>query len=98
MQGFFTTLAALGYSGLSRILTGKQVLNKRFKSSYEVCCNLTVSKSIQWILWFNVHYAAAASTATAERFSHREIFNINTLSGKLHMLASPNLKDIFIGW
>ena len=26
-----------------------------------------------------------------------EIFNVNTLSGKLNQLASPNLQDIFTG-
>ena len=41
-----------------------------------------------WILWFSVRYAAAAC---------REIFGANTLRGKLHQLASPNLQDIFIG-
>ena len=35
---------------------------------------------IQWILWFNVRYAAAAV--------HREIFDINTLSRQLTTPAS----------
>ena len=38
--------------------------------------------------YFRVRYAAA---------THREIFDVNTLSGKLHQLGSPNLQDIFIG-
>ena len=43
--------------------------------------------SIQWILWFSVRYAAA----------RREIFGVNTLTGKQQQLGSPNLQDIFIG-
>ena len=42
-------------------------------------------RCIQWVLSFNVCYAAM----------HR-VFAINSLSGKLHQLASPNLQDIFI--
>ena len=44
--------------------------------------------AIRWILWFSVCYAAA---------TYREIFDVNTLSGNLHQLGSPNLRDIFIG-
>ena len=44
---------------------------------------------IRWILWFSVCYTAAAT--------HREIFGVNTLRGKLHHLGSPNWQDIFIG-
>ena len=45
--------------------------------------------SIRWILWFSVHYAAAAA--------RREIFGVNALGGKQQQLGSPNLQDIFIG-
>ena len=45
--------------------------------------------SIFWILWFSVHYTAAAV--------RRQIFGVNALRGKRQQLASPNLQDIFIG-
>ena len=63
--------------------------------SLRICQRLSVSGffivstgGIRWILWFSVHYAAAART---------EIFGVNALRGKLHQLGSPNLQDIFIG-
>ena len=46
------------------------------------------TRSIRWILWFSVRYAAAA---------RREIFGVNALRRKQQQLGSPNLQDIFIG-
>ena len=50
------------------------------------------TRSIRWILWFSVRYAAAAAAA-----ARREIFGVNALRGKQQQLGSPNLQDIFIG-
>ena len=46
------------------------------------------TRGIRWILWFSVRYAAA---------THREIFGVTALRGKLHQLGSPNLQDFLIG-
>ena len=54
----------------------------------ELQCIFVSTGGIRWILWFSVHYAAAA---------RRKIFGVNALRGKLHQLGSPNLQDIFIG-
>ena len=44
-------------------------------------------------------YPAEASSWCFLAFAtvmHRESFDVNTLSGKLDQLASPNLQDVFI--
>ena len=43
------------------------------------------TRCILWILLFSIRYAA----------THREILDVNLLSGKPHQLASPNLQDAF---
>ena len=55
----------------------------------DVVIVIVSTRSIRWILWFSVRYAAAAAC--------REIFGINALRGKQQQLGSPNLQDIFIG-
>ena len=71
---------------LGPLLQG-QTRTAKLKSAYN---SLIVStRSIRWILWFSVRYAAAAA--------RREIFSVNALGGTQQQLGSPNLQDIFIG-
>ena len=52
------------------------------------CTFIVSTRSIRWILWFSVRYAAAA---------RREIFSVIALRGKQQQLGSPDLQNIFIG-
>ena len=58
-----------------------------FKGNSKGLSGICIIVCIRWILWLSVRYAAA----------HREIFDTNIFSGKLHQLVSPNLQDIFFG-
>ena len=66
------------------------ILGKVVEKLQDYPCNRIIvsTRSIRWILWFSVRYAAAA---------RREIFSVNALRGKQQQLGSPNLQDIFIG-
>ena len=65
------------------------LIHQDLKPGYKPNIVIVSTRSIRWILWFSVRYAAAAA--------RREIFGVNALRGKQQQLGSPNLQDIFIG-
>ena len=75
----------LVFNAVKLLLSEYSVLSTQFCCPK---CSIVSTGCIWWILWFCICYASAA---------HREIFDVNTLIGKLHQLASPNLQEIFIG-